>query len=216
MSGSGAGTPRKRRHLSRLSGMAGATACTVLLAGCGGGDSSATASTSSPTGTEQSASSQPGRAELKQFPGGTTYWRNASGAPVVAYKTDSQLCFSYWAGLGYMPVFTGSMSEVLKQWNWSGIEGRYAYGDVPASASAVTITFTPTQDGSEAWYVDGVFGFDPAPVAEGSPDPAPESDFWVPSSREQASEDYAEFLGIGGQQFDAPTLDSCPVSADFR
>lgn len=210
----GAGAPKPGPLRSRVSGASVAAVCVIALAACGGGSNSATNGTAEPT-TDQTATAQPSPAMLTPFPDGNSYWRNSVGAPVVAYKTDSQMCFFYWAGLGYMPVFSGSMSEVLKQWNWTGIEGRYPYGGAPGSTSAVTMIFTPDVTGSGVWYVDGVFGFDPTPVAEGSPDPATQNDVWVPSSREQASQDYITFLGLPGQEFETPSLTSCPSSADF-
>ena len=195
-------------------GMAGALACALALtlAGCGGGGADATSDGASPTATNAS----PSVVQLEPFPDGSTYWRSAGGAPVIAYKSDSQLCFFYWAGLGYMPTFVGSVAEVLKQWNWSGIEGRYGFGDSPPSTSAVTLTLTPGIDGTGSWNVDGVFGFDPKPVAEGSPDPASDNDLWVPSSAEQAAADYVQFLGLPEEDVDVPTLEGCPATTEFR
>lgn len=192
----------------------GAAACLVLLAGCGGG---AAADNAAAATGGQTATSAPGGVQLAQFPDGSTYWLSAGGAPVIAYKEDSQLCFFYWAGLGYMPVFSGSLAEVLKQWNWSGFEGRYGFGGTRPSTAAVTMTFTPGIDGTGSWNVDGVFGFDPKPVAEGSPDPAGGSDLWVPSSREQTAQDYVQFLGLpeDPEDVEVPTLDACPTSLDF-
>lgn len=212
MNGFGAGAPRVASPRLGSVATAGLLISAIALAGCGGGANADTSAAAS----EAAVSAPPAGVQLAEFPEGTTYWRSASGAPVIAFRTNSQLCFTYWAGLGYMPVFSGGLTEVLKQWNWSGFEGRYGFGDSPPSTSAVTMTFTPGIDGTGSWNVDGMFGFDPKPVAEGSPDPAPENDLWVPSSREQAAIDYVQFLGLPYDEVDVPTLDTCPTSADFR
>lgn len=213
MIGFGAGAPRAARPRWAVGPTTAALIAAIGLAGCGGGNAAADQNA---TSGEVAASESPAGVQLAEFPDGTTYWRSAVGAPVIALKTGSQLCFIYWSGLGYMPVFSGSLSEVLKQWNWSGFEGRYGYGDSPPSTTAVTMTFTPGIDGTGSWNVDGVFGFDPKPVAEGSPDPASDSDLWTPSSRAQAATDYEEFVGPQVDEEDVLTLESCPTSADFR